>query len=358
MMPTLSSLKTRFTRKPRTSFGLDIGSSAVKVVELQERSTGFTLTGLASAPLPPDVIADGTIRDPGAVAEAIRAAVAKAGVTSDEAAIGISGRELITKKLQLPEVPAKELREAVHLEAEHHVPFAFDEVFLDYHVVRTHNGVMDLIIVAVKKSKVMEYVDVVEAAGLKPVVVDVDSFALGNQFEVNHPDDSGEAVALIDVGAAVMKTNVVRAGASIFARDIPFGGNQYTQAIADRLHTTFEQAERAKLGATTDVAWGAIAPAIEPVSRELSLEVRRTFDYFGSASDHSERIGRIVISGGAARLPGMTDYLSSTWGIPVQAARPFARIEVGSRLADEANAASATWAVAVGLALRRPGDRR
>jgi type IV pilus assembly protein PilM len=346
-----------FARKPRESFGLDIGTSAVKVVQLRQTPAGWRLTALASVPLRPDVIAEGTIKDPPAVIDAIKEAVAQAGMATRDAAIGVAGRDLMTKKVQLPEVPVKELRDAVELEAEHHIPFAFDEVFLDYHVVKRHDGVMDLIIVAVKKSKVHEYVGVVEGAGLRPVIVDVDGFALGNQFEVNHPGDLREAVALIDMGATVMKTTVVHAGAPIFARDIPFGGNQYTQAIADRLRITFEHAERAKVGETTDVAWDTVVPALEAVSRELALEVRRTFDYFGSTAE-SERIGRVVMSGGAARLRGLTEYLSSTWSIPVEVARPLERIDVDPGLIEQAAGAGPALAVAVGLALRQPGERR
>ncbi|HMH51889.1 MAG TPA: type IV pilus assembly protein PilM [Candidatus Acidoferrum sp.] len=350
-------MMSRFARKPRETFGLDIGTSAVKVVQLREGPGGFVLIALGSAPLPLDAIGDGTIKAPDAVAAAIRDAVARAGIKTREAVIGIAGRELITKKVQLPEVPAKELRDAVELEAEHHIPFAFDEVCLDYHVAGRHGGMMDLVLVAVKKSKVNEYVAVVEDAGFAPVIVDVDGFAVGNQFELNHPEPSGDSVALIDMGAAVMKTNVVRGGAPAFARDIPFGGNQYTQAIADRLHTTFEHAERAKLGEAADIPWDSIVPALESVSRDLALEVRRTFDYFGSTSD-SERIGRVVMSGGAARLRGLTEYLSSTWSIPVEVARPFERIDVDAAHEDEVRAAGPSLTVAVGLALRRPGERR
>src|SRR5688572_12528135 len=168
-------MRMPFARKRRDSFGLDIGTSAVKVVQLGEAATGWTLTAFASVPLAPDVIAEGTIKDPAAVIDAIKEAVAKADIKSRDAVIGVAGRELITKKVQMPEVPAKELRDAVQLEAEHHIPFAFDEVFLDYHVVSRRGGVMELIVVAVKKTKVNEYVAVVEAAGLTPAVVDVDS---------------------------------------------------------------------------------------------------------------------------------------------------------------------------------------
>src|SRR5262245_62175296 len=125
-----------FLSRTSETFGLDIGSSAVKVVQLQ----GTSLVALAIVPLPPDVVAGGMIKDPSTVVDTIKDAVARAGVNSKEAAIGVSGRELIIKKVQIPEVPLKELRDAVQLEAEHHIPFAIDEVFLDYHVVGRHDA--------------------------------------------------------------------------------------------------------------------------------------------------------------------------------------------------------------------------
>src|SRR5262249_2795524 len=173
-----------FFRRTSDTFGLDIGSSAVKVVQLH----GSSLIGLGVASLPPDAIAEGTIKDPPSVVEAIKDAAGRAAVGSKEAAIGVSGRELIIKKVQIPEVPVKELRDAVQLEAEHHIPFAIDEVFLDYHVVSRHDGAMDLILVAVKKSKVVEYVGVVEEAGLNALGGGGDRFSPGNQVEV-HPQN-------------------------------------------------------------------------------------------------------------------------------------------------------------------------
>jgi len=343
-------------RKNSETFGLDIGSSAVKVVQLRHSGGRPTLTGYAMVSLPPDTITDGTIRDARAATSAIKEAVVKAGIKSTEAAIAVCGRDLIIKKVQIPEVPAKEVNDVVMLEAEHHIPFAIDEVFIDHQTVGRHDGVMDLILVAVKKSKVTEYMSVVEEAGLAPSVVDVDGFALGNQFELNYPAERNEAVALIDIGAAIMKTNVLRGGATIFARDIPFGGNNYTQAIAQRLSIPFDQAEAAKLGRDVGVKWESVVPPLETVSRELSLEVQRTFDYFASTAE-SERIGKIVLAGGCAQLPGLNEYLSSNWGIPVELARPFERIGVASAYADEVAAMAPALAVAVGLGLRRPGDK-
>src|SRR5207247_10632324 len=150
-----------FFRRTSDTFGLDIGSSAVKVVQLH----GSSLIGLGVASLPPDAIAEGTIKDPPSVVEAIKDAVGRAAVGSKEAAIGVSGRELIIKKVQIPEVPVKELRDAVQLEAEHHIPSAIDEALRDDHGVGRHDGGMDLIRVAAQRSKVDEAVATVELVG-------------------------------------------------------------------------------------------------------------------------------------------------------------------------------------------------
>src|SRR5437660_979803 len=202
-----------FFRKAADIFALDIGSSSVKALQLREAGGSYRLTALGTASLPPEAIADGSIKDAPTVIEAIRSSVSKSGIKAKETAIAISGRELIIKKVQIPEVPPRDVHPVVQLEAEHHIPFAIDEVFLDYHTVGQHGGVMDLILVAVKKSKVLEYASVVSEAGFTPSIVDVDGFALANQFELNFPEERGEAVALIDIGASTMQTNVVRAGA-------------------------------------------------------------------------------------------------------------------------------------------------
>jgi type IV pilus assembly protein PilM len=345
-------------RKKQSTFGLDIGSSVVKVVELTEGRVGeFALQSFATMPMPRDVIAEGTIKDPAVVTEAIRECVDRAGIKTTAAVISISGRESITKRVSLPRVSSKELADAITLEAEHHIPFAVDDVFLDYQVMAESGNAMDVMLVAVKRVKVLEYVAAVEDAGLQAVVVDLDDFAIQNQYEKGHLAE-GEAVALIDLGASVMKTNVVREGLSIFARDVPFGGNNYTDAIAQRLSIPFEKAEAAKQGQAVGVNWDDMVPALEAVSRELSLEVQRTFDYFASMAE-TERIGKIVLSGGCARLSGLDEFLSSSWGIPAEIARPFTGIQVdaGRFPAEEMDRIGPTLAVAVGLGLRRPGDK-
>jgi type IV pilus assembly protein PilM len=348
-----------FSRK-REAFGLDIGSSGVKLAHLEERPIGYALNALAMAELPPDAISEGSIKDFPAVIDAVKEVVVKSGVKTRQAAIGISGHSIIMKKISLPKVTPKELADAIQIEAEHHIPFAINDVYLDCQVLgETAGGNMDVMLVAVKKAKVDEYLTVVEEAGLTPAVVDVDAFALENQFELNHPETGNEIVALIDIGASVMKTNVIRGGGSLFARDIAFGGYHYTRAIAQRLNIPPEKAEAAKRGDESQgVSWNDLVPTLEAVSRELSLEIQRTFDYFASTAE-SPQIDRIVLSGGCAKLPGIDQFLSSSWGVPVEIVRPFQKIEFDPARfsADDLDAAGPLYAVAVGLGLRRRGDK-
>jgi type IV pilus assembly protein PilM len=344
--------------KKLSTFGLDIGSYAIKVVELAPGRDGQSVTAHGIATLPRDAITEGAVRQPGAVAEAIRECAHKAGVSTTAAVISVSGRDSIVKRVPLPKVTRKELADAIQLEAEHHIPFAIDEVSLDYQVIGESANALSVLLVATKKVKVLEYVAVVEEAGFDPLVVDLDAFAIQNSFELSRPTEGDEAVALIDIGAAVMKTNVVRGGVCMFARDIPFGGNNYTEAIVQRLGVSWEQAEAAKQGQEVGVNWDDLVPALEAVSRDLSLEIQRTFDYFASTAE-SERIGKIVLSGGCARLTGIQDFLASSWGVPVEIARPFEALgrDGGRPAGDELAEMGPLFAVAVGLALRRPGDK-
>ena len=174
-----------FPRRRRVSaFGLDIGASAVKAVELAPgRRGGLALTAYASVSMPRSALAEGAIKDVGSVADAIRKCVHDAGIQTRVAVISIAGRDAITKRVLLPRMSARELADAIMLEAEHHIPYALDEVFVDYQVVRESVNTMDVLLVAVKRLKVLERVAAVEAAGLEAAIVDLDALAMQNQFE-------------------------------------------------------------------------------------------------------------------------------------------------------------------------------
>ena len=310
-----------FVRKRWVSaFGLDIGASAVKAVELTPGSGGgIALRAYASVPLPRSAVAEGTIKDAGAVADAIRQCVQEAGITSSVAVISIAGREAITKRVRLPRVSTRELADAIMLEAEHHIPYALDEVFVDYQVVRESRTTMDVLLVAVKRLKVLEHVAAVEAAGLEAAIVDLDAFALQNQFEQGVADSGDDAVALLDIGASVMKTNVIRSGMPIFLRDVSIGGNYCTEAIAHRLRLPFETAEAAKVGGNVGGPREDLASALESVSRELALESSEPSTTSRRPPSRSGSDDRPVR--GRDQLAGLGEVLSASWGIPVERAR-------------------------------------
>ena len=343
--------------KKQATFGLDIGSSSVKVVELAEGRGGFILEAFARVPLPRDVIADGAIREPGIVAQAVKEALDKAGIKGRSAVISVSGREAITKRVPLPKVGAKELADAIVLEAEHHIPFAVDDVFLDYQVVGESSNTMDVMVVAVKKVKVLEYVAAVEDAGIEPLVVDLDAFAIQNQYEFNNPGDGGEAVALIDIGASIMKTNVIRGGLSIFARDVPFGGHHYTEAIAQRLNIPSKRRKRPsteerprELGRHGARPGGGLARAVSRGAADLRL-LRL---HHRVRADRQDRALRRLRATRRARRVSLLVVGHTRRALP---ALPGAPGRLRRFPATELERMGPTLAVAVGLGLRRPGDK-
>jgi type IV pilus assembly protein PilM len=352
----LAALRARSGhRATHPALGLDIGSTAVKVIELRRPGSPSAVARWASVPLAPGIVAEGSIRDAAAVAAAIRTAVATAGITATDAAVGICGRELIIKKLQIPGIPAKALKDAVRIEAEREIPFAIDEVFLDYQVTGRQPRVIDLTLVAAKKSKVLEYHAAVTAAGLTPAVIDVDGFALGNQFALATPA-TAERVALVDVGATLTKIAVVGGALTHLVRDAPLGGSRYTQAIAARLGISLESAEAIK----TEVAGNSdsltVAQVCDGVSRELGREIQRALDYHAESDVTAPPVTRVALLGGGAALTGLVESLTGTLGLPVAVARPFDGLIVEPPF-EQANAGlGPALALALGLSLRRRGD--
>jgi type IV pilus assembly protein PilM len=347
--------RARARRGPR-AFGLDIGSAAVKVVELRGTPPSHAIARCARVPLAPGIVAEGTIRDPAAAATAIREAVTAAGIRGSAAVIGICGRELIIRKLQIPEIPLGELADAIRIEAEGAIPFAVDEVFIDYQVTAVQNRLIELTLVAAKKSKVLEYHAAATAAGLVPVVVDVDGFALGNQHELT-AEDAAARVALVDVGATMTKLAVVGAGLTHFARDIPLGGDRFTQAVAARLGVAVDAAEAIKTGAARSPDTAAVAQVCESVARDLARELRRALDYHAESDLAAPSVTRVALLGGGAALPGLGASLASIVGVPVAVAQPFQGLAVDPACADAAAQAGPCLALALGLSLRARGDR-
>ncbi len=353
-----------FFSKSKQLVGLDVGTSSVKAFQLKESGGGFQLVQADVRPLDPDVIVDGTVMDAERVISAIQEIFSANRIKTKNVALSVSGISVIVKKITLPEMTEEELDESIHWEAEQYIPFDIEDVNIDYQILGPvgDDGTrqMEVLLVAVKKDKINEYTSLVEEAGLTPVVVDVDAFALENMYEINYEINKNEAVALIDIGAGLMNINVILNGMSAFTRDISIGGNQFTEAIQKEFGLSFEDAEKVKIGEDVQgVAFQEVVPILESVSNDISSEILRSFDFFrATASKGKTQITRVMISGGCARMKGFKGYLSKHLGMEVGIMNPFQNIEIleGNFDFDKIQEIAPTAAVGIGLALRRVDD--
>jgi type IV pilus assembly protein PilM len=349
-------------RKVKPVVGLDIGSSAVKAVELRPSGKGHRVTAFATAPVPPDAIVDGAIIDAAAVAEAIRRAFGSGPFKAKDVCASLSGNAVIVKKITLPVMTEAELGDSIQWEAEQYIPFDIQDVHLDYQILDPgtgpdSRGSMEVLLVAAKKEKIGDYTSVIAQAGRVPVVVDVDAFALQNAYEVNYGYAPGDVTVLLNAGASAININILQGGQSVFTRDISMGGNAYTEAVQKELDLTFEAADQLKKGIPVDGAsFEEAQPVLRAVTENVLLEIQKTFDFF-KATAASDRIDRVMLSGGASRVDGFQEMLQERFNTPVEGFDPFRTVVWDAKkLGDPAGLAS-TAAVAVGLALRRVGDR-
>jgi type IV pilus assembly protein PilM len=349
--------------KSKAVVGLDIGSSAVKAVELKSVGKGYKVIAFAMQPVPPDSIVDGAIIDGAAVADAIRRVFENKQFKTKEVAASLSGNAVIVKKISLPVMTEAELAESIYWEAEQYIPFDIQDVNIDYQILESgaggEGGTMDVLLVAAKKEKISDYTGVISQAGRTPIIVDVDAFALQNAYEVNYGLEKDQVVVLLNAGASAININIVTGDQSVFTRDISLGGNSYTEAVQKELNLPFESAEQLKRGQPVEgVNADDLTPVLHAMTENVLLEIQKTFDFF-KASATSDRIDRIVLSGGAARVDGFVQALTERFNTSVEMFDPFKKIafEPSKLGVDDPEGAAPAAAVAVGLALRRAGDR-
>ena len=354
-----------FGKKKGQLVGVDVGSSAIKVVELKVAgkpgSETYQLLNIGMEPLPPEAIVDGAIMDSGAVIDAIQRLFSSQKIKTADVATSVSGNAVIVKKISLPQMSPEELAESIHWEAEQYIPFDIQDVALDYEVIdgAGDGGNMDVLLVAVKKDKIGDFTSAISQAGKTPQVVDVDVFALQNCFEVNYGIDPGKIVALLNVGASIMNINILKGAGSVFNRDIAVGGNQFTDAIQKDLNLSFDQAEALKRGGHVDgAAPENLPPILQAVSENIALEIQKTFDFF-KATTNEDHIDRIYLAGGTSKVQGLRDLLSERFEAGVELMNPFNAITYNPKDFDPdfIGEIGPQAAIAVGLAVRRVGDR-
>jgi type IV pilus assembly protein PilM len=347
--------------RSRDLVGLDIGSHSLKLVELRQKGKSYELVTFGIQPLPPEAIVEGAIMDSSAVAEAIDTLFANNNVKKTDIATSVSGGSVIIKKISLPAMSEDELAESIRWEAEQYIPFPIDEVNLDHKTLRgsaAEGGMMDIVLVAVKKDMIGFYANVITQAGKRPMVVDVDAFAVQNAFELNYKNDvsPSEVIALINVGASLINMNIIQGEISLFTRDISTGGNLYTETVQRELNLSRDHAESLKKGVPVDGIEPASATSIiQGVTEDLAVDVQRTFDFF-KATSTEERIDRIYLAGGSAKAPGIVQYFQNKFNAPTEVLNPFRNVRLTNIDADYLQDVAPLATVAVGLALRRVGD--
>jgi len=343
--------------------GLDIGSSAVKAVELKSAGKGYKVAAIRVEPLPADSIVDGAIIDSAAVTDAVRRVFAGKHFKTKDVAASLSGNSVIVKKITLPLMSEQELSESIYWEAEQYIPFDIQDVNLDYEIIDpgtgpNTQGTMEVLLVAAKKDKIADYTNVITQAGRTPVVVDVDAFALQNAYEANYGLAPNAVIVLLNAGASAVNINILSGAQTVFTRDVSMGGNAFTEAVQKELNLPFDAAEQLKRGQPVDhVTYDDARPVLKAMTDNVLLEVEKTFDFF-KATASAEHIDRIVLSGGASRVEGFAEALHERFHTQVDRFDPFKQVAVDAgRLGVNVEDVAPVAAVAVGLALRRAGDR-
>ena len=348
--------------KKREAVAFDIGSSSIKLVQMRQTKKGWELVKLGMAELPPEAIVDGSIIDSLTVIGAISGLVKEHGVKVKDAASSLTGHSVIIKKVSFPAMTEDELAESIQWEAEQYIPFPITDVNIDFQILGADTegrGQMDVMLVAVKKDVINDYTNVIKEAGLNPVVIDVDSFALENMIEINYPVTPGESVAMVNIGATITSISVLLGGLTIFTRSIPMGGNQFTEEIQRQLNVSFSDAEAMKTGKSEPGAdASALSLAIETVSTNLAFEIKRSLDFFLGGNQGAD-VSKIYLCGGGSKVAGLQNLMQEKTSIPVEVVNPFKNLEINAKDIDAESIKDIApfFGVAVGLATRRFADR-
>lgn len=337
----------------KVSAGLDVGSGYIKLVVIDHSGQEPKITKVVVTPLIPDAIVDGEIMDPVLVAETIRAAAESAGLKRESVIASVGGHDVIIKKIQMDRVSEADARQLMRWEAEQHVPFDMEGVQLDFQILDPDgtDPQMSVLLVAAKREVVENRVALLGEAGLTPAIMDVDSFALHNAFEHNYPNVLTGLVALAHLGNETTHVLLFQDGVPIMVRDIPFGARRLREALQRERRISAEEADDIISGRTTSPELqGFIDERVE----ELALGIERAIAFLTAQATGLE-LGRLFLSGGCARVPGLANALAARLGVRTEIANPIERIGVDPAVMEEVDidVIAPMLMLAVGLALRQ-----
>ena len=348
-----------FTPKAPPLFGLDISSSSVKMVEIVEAGKGYRVDRYAIEPLPRDAVVDGSVNNLEAAAESVNRAFKRLGTRTKHVAMAVPTGAVITKKIIVPAgLREDEMQVQVEAEANQYIPFALEEVNLDFQVVGPSPANADeeeAMIAATRKEKVEDRVALAESAGLKASVMDVESFAQQSALEIVISQLPGGGrdmnIAIVDIGQSLMNVTVMRNDQSVYTREQSFGGAQLTQDIVNRYGMSPEEAENAKRsgGLPDDFESEVLRPFME----NLSMEVQRALQFFFTSTQYNT-VDQILLAGGSAVIPGLDEVVNTHTQVPAIVANPFVAMQTSPRVQLKRLIADApSLIVACGLAMRR-----
>jgi type IV pilus assembly protein PilM len=348
-----------FKTKSPSLIGVDIASTSIKLIELSQTGKGtFRLERYAIEPIPKDTVTDGNIANLDQVSDALKRGWKRLGSRNRNIAMSLPAAMVITKKIIVPAGQREEeLELTVEAEANQYIPFALDEVNLDFQILGpapNNPDEVEVLIAASRKEKVEDRVAIAEAAGLKPRVMDVESYATQEVFGLIAPslpaNGRDQNIALVDIGAHVTHFYVMRNNQFLFSRDQAFGGNQLTQDIQRAFNLSPEEAESAKKNQGLPENYDS--DVLQPFMETLALEITRALQFFFTSTSHSQ-VDHVVLAGGCAALPGIDELVSKRAGVATVVANPFASMQASERIRPRQLAQDAPMLlIATGLALR------
>lgn len=347
-------------RRDEGYVALDIGSSSIKMVEATVEKNGYRVVNIGILPLPATAIQNNMVADKDVVVRTIQSLIQNHGVKATQVISAVPGRVAIIKKIQLPNQGEEELEANVEFQASQVIPDTLENVNLDYQALDylEIGNKMDVLLVAVKKEIINSYCQVIKEAGLTPAIIDVDYFAMENMYEINYEPEANGVVGMIHVGARYTSINVLKHGVSAFTGDLPVGGEAFTEALVHSLQLSYDQAETLKVSGQSEAKKSAdVETLLKPTVDYLVAEISRTLSLYRAVADE-EGIHKVYLSGGSAKVPGLSRTLAERLGVDVELSEPFRGFNLAKNIDRDYLADSApAFAVGAGLSIRRPGDK-
>lgn len=312
--------------RARVSAGLDIGSGFIKLVVVDHSKAEPEIVQVATSPLVPDAIVEGEVMDPVLVAETVRAVIDSVGIKKTDVVAAVGGHDVIVKPIPMDRMSEADAREVIRWEAEQHVPFDMENVQLDFQILDPDGKgpQMRVLLVAAKRELIENRMSLLADAGVQPAVIDVDAFAIHNAFQHNYPESVNGLVALVNIGHDTTNVNLLKDGAPILVRDVPFGSRRLREALQRERGFTSDHAENLLQGrgAAED-----IRSLLDERVDELAVGIERAAAFIVAQSG-GEGIGRVFLSGGGAAIPGMVQALGNRLGVRTEVASPLKRVGV------------------------------